>query len=436
MKIVTTDLINQFAEALLSAKTCRVHPVLAEHKIHSCMNRIAVLFVRINDVDYTLPFEHNESESISRAVLDLFKNVTVYTFDSKLTNHVMTSATLNDASLVYYLSGEEIPTIPLTSSQRLIYRTQGKSLNTAVPILKLYEQAKEYMDAIREDEPDGYLGYNYMLNVLSELESHGIFVDRTKFKVKYGTEKHIDNNDLVYGSYNMFNITGRPSNAHGRIHFSSLPKEDGTRKIFKSRFGRDGKLVQIDFDSYHIRLIAEVLDYDLPLTSAHDYLHTLYKGREVFNGWESHKRFNFNVLYGGVPEELLDIDFFKRVNEFHRKLNVQAAIHGYMHTHVFNRRIYLSNIGDASFKLFNYFFQSFETERTLPIIGKIIRHLSDKQSKIVFYNYDSIVLDFCKDDGYALIKEICSMMNTNGRYPVKIEVGDDYHSLVSLKPND
>jgi hypothetical protein len=54
-----------------------------------------------------------------------------------------------------------------------------------------------------------------------------------------------------------------------------MNKEDGTRSAFCSRF-ESGALVEMDFDSYHVRLIAKLIGYKLPLTSVHDYLGRFY----------------------------------------------------------------------------------------------------------------------------------------------------------------
>ena len=40
-----------------------------------------------------------------------------------------------------------------------------------------------------------------------------------------------------------------------------MNKEDGTRSAFCSRFD-SGALIEMDFDSYHVRLIAKLIGYE------------------------------------------------------------------------------------------------------------------------------------------------------------------------------
>ena len=119
--------------------------------------------------------------------------------------------------------------------------------------------------------------------------------------------------DRVYSQYNYHTTTGRPSNAFGGFNFAAMSKEDGTRAAFCSRFER-GALVEMDFDSYHVRLIATVIGYELPESSIHDYL-----GRFYFDTTElteeqraESKAITFRLLYGGIDAEFLSIHFLNK----------------------------------------------------------------------------------------------------------------------------
>ena len=56
---------------------------------------------------------------------------------------------------------------------------------------------------------------------------------------------------------------------------------------------------------------------------------------------------------------------------------------------------------------------------------KIFRLLNGKNTKLVFYNYDAVVLDVDKKDGKELILEIKSILEKGG-YPVSVKVGESY----------
>ena len=100
---------------------------------------------------------------------------------------------------------------------------------------------------------------------------------------KLGKQTLVDENNLVFGQYNMMTPTGRPSNAFGNVNYAALNEKTGQRDCFTSRFGDDGLLIMVDYESYHLRLLANFLDYDLPRTSLHEYLGKLYHGKDDFS---------------------------------------------------------------------------------------------------------------------------------------------------------
>jgi len=112
----------------------------------------------------------------------------------------------------------------------------------------------------------------------------------------------------VYSQYNYYTMTGRPSNAYRGFNFAAMNKEDGTRAAFCSRFD-NGALVEMDFDSYHVRLIARLIGYDLPTSSIHDYLGQFYFGVSQLTDEQrdESKQITFRLLYGGIDSEFLSI---------------------------------------------------------------------------------------------------------------------------------
>jgi len=61
-------------------------------------------------------------------------------------------------------------------------------------------------------------------------------------------------------NYMWYTATSRPSNTWNNFNFSALNKNDGTRNKIHSKFS-NGKLVQFDYDAFHIKLLAKILDY-------------------------------------------------------------------------------------------------------------------------------------------------------------------------------
>ena len=135
-------------------------------------------------------------------------------------------------------------------------------------------------------------------------------------------------NNKTFTEYNIYTTTGRPSNRFGGVNYAAINKEDGTRKSFVSRF-EYGMLIEFDYDSYHLRLIADVIGYKFPEGSVHRYFGRQYFGKEELTEeeYEQSKQMTFKLLYGGITKEFENIEFFKKVNilikslwsKFHRK---------------------------------------------------------------------------------------------------------------------
>jgi hypothetical protein len=135
------------------------------------------------------------------------------------------------------------------------------------------------------------------------IERNGLKINESLFEERFGQSVSRDK-DYCYSQYNYFTITGRPSNRFGGINFAALNKEDDTRECFTTRF-EDGILIEVDFNSYHPRLIASIVDYDFeghPLRK--DFPLTGYK--EVRYD-ENHKK----VVYEDVQltQEFRNFDF-------------------------------------------------------------------------------------------------------------------------------
>ena len=142
--------------------------------------------------------------------------------------------------------------------------------------------------------------YDYMTRILYTIEKNGM----------------LKNDKLVYTQYNNFTSTGRPSNRFGGLNFAALNKTDGSRKPYISRFGSKGKLVEFDYDAYHLRLIGEVVGYEFPLTSVHQYFADIFKV-----SYEEAKVNSFRLLYGEIPWDIAkNVEFFGKVKEFVDKL--------------------------------------------------------------------------------------------------------------------
>ena len=64
-------------------------------------------------------------------------------------------------------------------------------------------------------------------------------------------------------------------------------------------------------------------------------------------------------------------------------------------------------------KLFNYSIQLMETERNMKMMNKLIPMLDSYKSKLILYNYDSLLFDFCMDDKLDFLRSIKNEIEEN-----------------------
>ena len=114
-------------------------------------------------------------------------------------------------------------------------------------------------------------------------------------------------NGYEYCNYNTYTLTGRPSNTFNKINYAALNKSDGTRNKYISRFNGGG-ILELDYDAYHLRIIGDIIGYDLPNESVHEYLGKQYFATDKLTKkqYSEAKQKSFQLLYGGIPKEFLE----------------------------------------------------------------------------------------------------------------------------------
>ena len=223
------------------------------------------------------------------------------------------------------------------------------------------------------------------------IESAGIRINNSVFNDFF--DKNYDT-DYVYCNYHLHTTTGRPSNTFDNVNFSALNKKDGTRKSFISRFEK-GILIEYDLDAYHLRLIAQILNYSLPNESVHVYFGKQFFKKEHLTDEEyiQSKNISFKLAYGGLTAEYSHVDFFHQMEDFKAKLWHSFNYHGYITSPLSKRKIKKSNLEDMNAsKLLNYLLQMHETEYSIIFIQEIKSILENKKSKLILYTYDSFLL--------------------------------------------
>jgi len=430
MKIVeTTKEWNKFMTEFKNNDSVVV-PIECDPNIHPIQTELCLLYVRFLDGDteeYVLPFRHSDAVNLEHKYIkktNTPKNV--YTYDKKKLLHFLDWKNVFDVQMNYYLE-KNVPLIideVTTNAHRYFYSVHYKTpnINCAVPLMKHIEYCRKLVDekikiaAIMGNkltEPT-FKTYNFdVLESLQSIESNGLQ----------------SLNGMVYSEYNPYTATGRPSNRFGGMNFAALNKKDGSRKKFISRYGKDGMLVEMDYDAYHLRLIADVVDYKFPKGSVHQHMAKLY-GVD----YDEAKGLSFQYLYGHIPDEVLKSNpFFKKVQVYIDEVWKRYKSNNFIESDIYSKRIYRKNLSDMNKnKIFNYLIQLMETESNMTMLTESVPKIKDYKSKLILYSYDSFLFDFHIKDGLKFIEMVKDIIEQKGKYPVKVAKGWNYHEMKDI----
>lgn len=395
-----------------------VVPVWSSPKGHELMFPISFLYIRTKDTDFILNFQHIDAGSVDRFPIHKLCNENTLVFG----NRYIQSKGL-DYEWVYF---EEYGK-PFIFNEFAVevfkgHRSDYIELNDCIPLVKWYEVLKRIPDI--QNRQSWYRSYSDSIKELGRLEGAGVQVEEEKFIDSFSFNPAFIDGSKVYTQYNPYTTTGRPSNRHLNVNYSALNKSDGTRSMIISRFD-GGTLLQFDYESYHIRLIAKLISYEFPKgVTAHQHLADLY-GCD----YETSKGITFRYLYGGLDNNAREIPFFAEVEKYISGLYQKFVISGRLTTPLFGREIPHTKIEGASEqKVFNYLLQALETEVNYMKIPNVLDYLSDKKSKMVLYTYDAFLIDTHPSERDSVLNHLPTVMERGG-FPVKIEEGTNYNDL-------
>ena len=416
-------------------------PVLSDNLKHRCENRISFIYffdfstsnewvIGCNHTD----LEKNGEEWIANIN---FPDTLICYKKAILWSH---SVKCYDADLCYWLQKNipiELEYAPDISIYHRWY-TDMRNVNDIIPIVSFIEWCRNirynFEQCIYQIEFDETLQF-YNENVLENfysIENYGLPIDSDALKRYYNVDK-----EKLYTEYFPYTATGRPSNRFGGINFAALDKNTGVREIVKIE--NDSQLlIEFDYDSHHVRLVAKLIGYDLPDGNLHYYF-----GRQYFNTpmltetqYAESKTITFRMLYGTIYNEYSEIPFFKQVQNYRNSLWQDFNDIGYIKTPLTKRKIYLKNHENMNAsKLFNYVLQGYETDVNSLMLNKILRYLYKKYSKIVLYTYDSFLFLYDKRDGKEFIGDIKGILNNYGMR-TSLKVGVDYSKMQVPKGYD
>jgi hypothetical protein len=429
------DALFQYIEG---RKTLLV-PVLADAQLHVAVNRITCIYVYTEDeVERIVPINHTEQiRSFSQHVQRFLELADIFVYDKKQWLQLGGNAAVWDVkTLWWYTYGESYDESHyFTAAHQFYWRrhTALPNVNVVIPLMQhlaMCQKIRKYAwpMCVNAKLNASYLQFNETYpKLFADIESNGLAVNET-FRMP-----ELIRDGRVYSQYHYHTTTGRPSNAFRGFNFAAMNKEDGTRSAFQSRFDA-GALVEMDFDAYHVRLIARLIGYALPTGSVHEYFGKFYFDTDTLTTeqYEQSKQITFRLLYGGIDREFLSIPFFQQVNDFIYDLWRTWKAKGAVKTPILQRRIASDSIKNMTAnKLFNYYLQATETEVSVQKLQRVAELLSTHETCMILYTYDSILFDVPLTEAKTLLPQIKSVLEA-GNFPVKTSVGDIYSKMDSI----
>ena len=414
-------------------------PILADVKLHPSINKVSCIYVYTeDDVERIVPLRHTEQIIGFFEHLPRFLELTnIFVHDKKTWLHMGGNPDVWDVKTLWWYTYNEAydeSHYPTTAHNFYWRRHQTlPNVNTIIPLqqhLALCQKIRKYAwpMCINAKLSDSYHTFNTTYpELFASIERNGLCIDET-FRMP-----ELISDNLVYTQYNYHTTTGRPSNAYRGFNFAAMNKEDGTRAAFCSRF-ENGALVEMDFDSYHVRLIARIVGYKLPDTSIHDHLGQFYFGTSELSDEqrEESKSITFRLLYGGIDKEFLSIPFFQQVNDFIYSLWSKWKTKKYIETPILKRQITHDMITNPTAnKIFNYYLQATETEVSVQKLQQVQNLLTDADTKMILYTYDSVLFDVSVTEAKEILPKIKEILQ-QGNFPVKTKVGNIYNKMSTI----
>lgn len=410
---------------------CFIDLITLSEETHPLLTSPCVIYYNDFKKGYIFCIKHSEGfslelEDIQTFLYDIPK---VYLLDKKWHSYFLHLPQAIDVYFTILDTDGDVKDVQCYTPVHLDYHNKFKYLeevNTLVPISKHYEKCECMFRAV-----EMYIGLeknlewqNNYIEAYRWVEEQGLTVDERVFnKFFEPTWKSRSMKDnKIYTSYNLFNITSRPTNAFNGINFLAFNKDNGSRAAFVPE---NDVLVEFDFDGYHIRLIANMLGLSLP---ANESIHTVL-GKQYFSKqeltpgeYQESKKITFRQLYNGVEPEYKHIQFFDHIDELIQIAWAEYKRQGYLELPN-GRKIKVENATPQ--KLFNYYVQCLETVNNVKKLIDLKELFKGKQSKVILVVYDSILVDYSAEDGKGFLKQIKDVLEKEG-YRIKAQKGINY----------
>lgn len=414
-----------------------IEAVPSNFYFHPKLTTTVAVYIRplTSDRGYIIPIDHEEGLNVDKERLYgiLKQFTTLYTVNRKELLYHFNLLNSNDISLVYTMTKYDRLELPDYNKGIHYYYNKFENnidINKIIPISKLYEHYENIFTKIKEvidyKKPAGFDFYNFnATNVFFLLEQQGLGIIYNSFVELFSPRNPIFNinNNVALTSYNLYNVTSRPTNSYNSVNFAAIPHTESHRRSFKAQ---NDYFVEYDFDGYHLRLLCDQINYPLTIESAHKQLAKYYFGTTDITEeqYKQAKQINFHAIYGKIPEEHKNLEIFKLIKEYIANMWAVYEKVGEVCDPI-SGKPFTKGLKDMHpAKLMNYMMQSLETSRNILILKNVLRFLKDKKTKVTLYTYDSVLFDFDKEEK-NILEDLENVLSEDGKYPVKYKFSDN-----------
>lgn len=419
-------------EQLEQTNECFIQLVTLNSHFHPKLTSPSLIYYNDTKKGYIFVIQHSEGFSLNIKSVEAFLNKIdkVYLLDKKFHSYFLDIPKSIDLHFIHLDKKNEYNGFECDT---LVHRDYSlkygpiANLNEIIPISKHYERCECLYELVK-----GYFNLEIdtklqdeMVESYKTVEEAGIEIDLVKFLNKYPLEhrEYSIKGNTIYSYYNLYNLTGRPTNSYNNVNFVAIPKDREYRECFVHK---NDLLVEFDFDSYHLRLISKLLNQACPNESMHTFLGKIYFNKEALTDeeYKESKAITFKQLYGGIEDQYKHIEFFKNLDQYikdqWKRYNSQGALI------LPTGRILNKLPGMNKLKLFNYLIQNMETKENIYKIKYINEYLKNKKSKLILITYDSFLFDFAVEEGKETLQAIKTILESGGMV-VKHKYGLNYN---------
>ena len=438
--VETQDQLSQ----LLVSEECYINVIPLSNNYHPLLTEVSLIYYKPkHGKGLILTINHSEGFYLNfKNVKDfILKHEKVFVLDKKTTAQLLGKEFLDSKVKDLQLLSLSMSTTPpyihdfdthIHTHFKQLYGDKPY-LNSIIPIPKHYETQEAIFSVVKHlmllPTLNTYYNDEYV-NVYYGIEKQGIALDMPLFNKHFNPQNpnFSIKDDKIYTQYNLYNFTSRPTNAFNNINFAALNKTNGSREAI---IAQNDMLFEFDYEAYHPRILGKLIGYEFDKGSIHTHLGQMYFKTDILTPeqYQASKELTFKQLYGGVFKQFEDIPFYAKVGQYTDQIYRDFNSDGYIHL-VGGRQLFVKDVVNPTpQKLLNYLIQSGETFYNVNSIKGVQEYLDTKQSNIILYTYDSILVDYHRDDGKEILKDIKRLLEEPFGFKVTTKYGKNYNNL-------